>query len=364
MSIVAALRDNIFQPRHLARWRSERVASTDETAITTEAADEEEGAFVNRNTAAASDSAIAQNNESVQPQPVTTVDTPPSDVEMGSATALSLPIAASVQANNTEDSEDSTESEDEVEETDDRGVARYTIRHTVSLAELEEERELTRRRSSVCTLLSLFILFRLWILALQEGDFGLLLLCLVGSSWIARWIRHNRDQEEELDRRIANYLANPEAAGAGNSEVPRDDLRMLSFQAQLALAIMESQRQMMQGGYGHPDGNGNQTPGVSPDARAKWTKFAYKAARDKKESRRGSYGSVAQQDVVKPGMEEEPHCSICLGEYEEGEELSKLPCSHIYHDECITSWCSNHIRCPLCNYDLESEPASNNNELV
>jgi Ring finger domain len=364
MSIVAALRDNIFQPRHLARWHSERVASTDETAITTEAADEEEGAFVNRNTAAASDSAIAQNNESVQPQPVTTVDAPPSDVEMGSATALPLPIAASVQANNTEDSEDSTESEDEVEETDDRGVARYTIRHTVSLAELEEERELARRRSSVCTLLSLFILFRLWILALQEGDFGLLLLCLVGSSWIARWIRHNRDQEEELDRRIANYLANPDAAGAGNSEVPRDDLRMLSFQAQLALAIMESQRQMMQGGYGHPDGNGNQTPGVSPDARAKWTKFAYKAARDKKESRRGSYGSVAQQDVVKPGMEEEPHCSICLGEYEEGEELSKLPCSHIYHDECITSWCSNHIRCPLCNYDLESEPASNNNELV
>jgi Ring finger domain len=369
MSIVAALRDHMFfQPRHLARWRSERVSSTDETTAVVAAADEEEGAFVNRTASAvASDTPFTQNNETVEPQPVATVAAPPSsDVETGHSTAVpTMTTAAAARANGEHNSAESTESEDEeaVEETDDRGVARYTIRHTVSLAELEEERELARRRSSACTLFALFILFRLWILALQEGDFGLLLLCLVGSSWIARWIRHNRDQEEELDRRIANYLANPEAAN-GASDGPRDDLRMLSFQAQLALAIMESQRQMMQGGYGHPDGNGNQTPGVSLDARAKWTKFAYKAARDKKESRRGSYGSVAQQDVVKPGMEEEPHCSICLGEYEEGEDLSKLPCSHIYHDECITSWCSNHIRCPLCNYDLESEPASNNNELV
>jgi Ring finger domain len=177
-----------------------------------------------------------------------------------------------------------------------------------------------------------------------------LLLCLVGSSWTARWVRYNRDQEEELDRRIANYLQHSSDAENGGSG--RDDLRLLSFQAQLALAIMESQRQMMQGGgYGHADSQ--TTPGVSEESQAKWKTFAYKASRDKKESRRGSYGSVAQGEVVKPA-EEEPHCSICLGDYEEGEELAKLPCAHIYHHECIASWCSNHTRCPLCNADLET----------
>lgn len=25
---------------------------------------------------------------------------------------------------------------------------------------------------------------------------------------------------------------------------------------------------------------------------------------------------------------------------------------HVYHEECISSWTSNHVKCPLCNYDL------------
>jgi Ring finger domain len=318
-----------FLRRQQARFQSERVASTEPHAEdrraeagatgTVEESDvEEEGAFMN-----------ALNASS-----------PPSD-----APPLERVVERS-PASRREEEESESEDEEEIV-----GVHRHSIRHTsVNLSELEEERELARRRSSVCLLFALFVLFRLWILALQDGDFGLLLLCLVGSSWTARWVRYNRDQEEELDRRIANYLQNSSDAENGTSG--RDDLRLLSFQAQLALAIMESQRQMMQGGgYGHSDGQ--TTPGVSEEAQAKWKTFAYKASRDKKESRRGSYGSVAQGEVVKPA-EEEPHCSICLGEYEEGEELSKLPCAHIYHHECIASWCSNHTRCPLCNADLEA----------
>lgn len=337
MSIAAALSGSsmMFLRREGARLQSNRVASTDTVVRTTndeDPAENEVGAFINAETT------NATAGSSDQPNIV--------DVEAGAA-ASDEPVE--------EEEEGTTESDEE----DAEGISRYTVRHTMSLTELEEERELARRRSSACVLFALFVLFRLWILALQNGDFGLLMLCLVGSSWTARWIRHTRDQEEELDRRIANYLQNTENGNATN-EVGRDDLRMLSFQAQLALAIMESQRQMMQGGggYGNPDGHG--TPGVSDEARGKWSKFTYEAARDKKESRRGSYGSVALQEVAKQpaGCEhEEPHCSICLGEYEEGEELSMLPCSHIYHHDCIGSWCSNHIRCPLCNYDLEAGAA-------
>jgi hypothetical protein len=213
-----------------------------------------------------------------------------------------------------------------------------------TLRELEEERELARRRTSVCLLIGVFLLFRLWIEALTQADFGLLMLCLVGTSWCARFIRHNREREEELDRRIQAYMENSQD-GEG-----RPDFRMLSFQAQLALAIMESQRQMMQGGFGHPDGHAERS-GVSDVVRSTWERFNYKsvenvpAASDKK----GEYGSVGQHDGCEP-----PSCTICLGDYEDGEELVKLPCGHTYHNECIGAWTAEHSKCPLCNLDLES----------
>jgi len=212
----------------------------------------------------------------------------------------------------------------------------------VSMQELEEERELARRRTSACVLLAVFVLFRLWIEAIAHGDFGLLMLCLVGTSWTARWIRYNREREEELDRRIQAQIED------GTTDVNRSELRILSFQAQLALAIMESQRNMMEGGYGHPDGHhGHQ--GVSDQAREQWSDFQFKT-----KDRKVKYGSVAQDDDLEKGGsgETEDVCTICLGEYEDGEKLVKLPCSHIYHEDCVSSWTSNHTRCPLCNYDL------------
>lgn len=50
--------------------------------------------------------------------------------------------------------------------------------------------------------------------------------------------------------------------------------------------------------------------------------------------------------------QENPSCSICLCEYECGEKLIRLPCDHLYHETCLNSWTQNHVRCPLCNYDL------------
>lgn len=221
------------------------------------------------------------------------------------------------------------------------------MRTSLSLEELQEEREIARRRSSACVLLAVFVLFRLWVEAIRTGDLDVMILCAVGTFWAARWVRYNREREEELDRRISSYVENPD----GNTEVDRNDIRMLSFQAQLALAILESQRHMMEGGYG---GHGEETsPGVSDEAKSSWKHFKFEE----------SY--AVEQAVVKPGygsllsqkdVDEEPHCSICLGEYEKGEDLVQVPCLHIYHDECLTSWTSNHTKCPLCNYELE--PAS------
>ncbi|KVI09797.1 RING-H2 finger protein ATL52-like [Cynara cardunculus var. scolymus] len=42
-------------------------------------------------------------------------------------------------------------------------------------------------------------------------------------------------------------------------------------------------------------------------------------------------------------------CSICLCEFEEGEELRTLPeCSHSFHVPCIDMWLYSHSTCPVC----------------
>jgi hypothetical protein len=226
-------------------------------------------------------------------------------------------------------------------------------RRTYTLADLEEEREMARRRTSFCVLFAVFILFRLWIQAVATGDFFLLMLCLMGTSWTARFIRHTREREEELERLIADYNDGGEDGGSNPNERVDRDLQPMSFQAQLAMAIIASQRDIMQGGFGNPDGQSS-SQGVSDEAKEQWDRFRF-------EPNGKGYGSLSHIDDLGKAskgpdckVEEEPSCSICLGEYEEGEDLVCLPCKHLYHEDCISSWCSNHIRCPLCNLDLES----------
>ncbi len=228
-----------------------------------------------------------------------------------------------------------------------------TARRAFTLADLEEEREMARRRTSFCVLFAVFILFRLWIQALATGDFFLLMLCLMGTSWTARFIRHTREREEELDRMIAGYN---DGENGGTSERVERDMQRLSFQAQLAMAIINSQRDMMQGGFGNPDGYSN-AEGVSDEAMTHWDRFQFKP-------NSMGYGSLSHVEGLDKAnkasdskVDDEPHCSICLGEYEEGENLVCLPCKHVYHEDCVSSWCSSHIRCPLCNFDLESVAA-------
>ncbi|KAF3788465.1 RING-H2 finger protein [Nymphaea thermarum] len=49
------------------------------------------------------------------------------------------------------------------------------------------------------------------------------------------------------------------------------------------------------------------------------------------------------------GLIEGTDCSVCLSEFQEGEDLRLLPkCSHAFHLECIDRWLRAHVNCPLC----------------
>ncbi|WVZ74933.1 hypothetical protein U9M48_023047 [Paspalum notatum var. saurae] len=51
-------------------------------------------------------------------------------------------------------------------------------------------------------------------------------------------------------------------------------------------------------------------------------------------------------------------CTVCLGEFQDGELLRLLPkCGHAFHVHCIDTWLRAHVNCPLCRADVVDRAA-------
>lgn len=190
-----------------------------------------------------------------------------------------------------------------------------------------------------------------------------------------------RRRSEELSRRVDEAEAINDGiagVGSGNSDTMSGglsaedfDMNVMSFQAQLSMAILESRRHILEnGGFGRPDGandDDGRGTGVSEPAKKKWTTFLFQEQKQKGDLIKNKTGESmtnckgtkldgnGDDDHGKyiDEYDEAPTCSICLCEYEPKESMVRLPCCHVYHYDCIDNWCRNHINCPLCNFDLE-----------
>ncbi|CAN0117123.1 unnamed protein product [Ectocarpus sp. 6 AP-2014] len=53
------------------------------------------------------------------------------------------------------------------------------------------------------------------------------------------------------------------------------------------------------------------------------------------------------------GVYSDNSCSVCLDDYEEGDELLQVTCGHVFHRACIDHWLKAHRVCPCCRTDLD-----------
>ncbi|CAN6232153.1 unnamed protein product [Urochloa humidicola] len=54
-----------------------------------------------------------------------------------------------------------------------------------------------------------------------------------------------------------------------------------------------------------------------------------------------------------PGGASDDGCTVCLGEFRDGELLRLLPkCAHAFHVQCIDTWLRAHLTCPLCRANV------------
>ncbi|CAF1783045.1 BnaC09g42030D [Brassica napus] len=48
-------------------------------------------------------------------------------------------------------------------------------------------------------------------------------------------------------------------------------------------------------------------------------------------------------------------CAICIGDFVVKEKVSRLPCWHYYHGECILPWLEMKNTCPVCRFELPTD---------
>lgn len=63
--------------------------------------------------------------------------------------------------------------------------------------------------------------------------------------------------------------------------------------------------------------------------------------------------ALPSPEVYTEGTLEDPTCSICLAEFDDGDRLRRLPhCGHYFHAGCVDLWLLRRSDCPLCKDDV------------
>ncbi len=62
-----------------------------------------------------------------------------------------------------------------------------------------------------------------------------------------------------------------------------------------------------------------------------------------------TYGELIEAD----GRRADDPCVVCQLEFEAEDSTTKLPCSHVFHVECLRPWLSRRKKCPYCLVEIK-----------
>ena len=59
--------------------------------------------------------------------------------------------------------------------------------------------------------------------------------------------------------------------------------------------------------------------------------------------------------IVTEKKEEDSNCIICLSDMNVGDNVTSLPCLHVFHTDCIKHWLESKNSCPVCKLAITEE---------
>ncbi|TXG56460.1 hypothetical protein EZV62_017773 [Acer yangbiense] len=83
------------------------------------------------------------------------------------------------------------------------------------------------------------------------------------------------------------------------------------------------------------------------------------AGDDEKQETKRSHVSVSESESDGESESEMMNCSICLEELWLESYGLAMPCSHVFHAECIMKWLKQSHFCPLCRYEMPTDRDKN-----
>ncbi|XP_010520270.2 PREDICTED: E3 ubiquitin-protein ligase RDUF2-like, partial [Tarenaya hassleriana] len=72
--------------------------------------------------------------------------------------------------------------------------------------------------------------------------------------------------------------------------------------------------------------------------------------------------SMPRIEISAGHVNTDTHCAVCMEAFEPGSEAREMPCKHIFHGDCIVPWLSIRNSCPVCRFELPSEPIIRSND--
>ncbi|XP_011184093.1 E3 ubiquitin-protein ligase Iruka [Zeugodacus cucurbitae] len=73
---------------------------------------------------------------------------------------------------------------------------------------------------------------------------------------------------------------------------------------------------------------------------------------------------IPKVHVTSDDVNRKTQCSVCWEDFRLNEIVRRLPCLHIYHENCIVPWLDLHGTCPICRKSLSDEEIINEGVLA